>query len=132
MKKVSIIILLTVLLTAIIVELVGRYAFGFGNPPIHVSDPDFEYIQAPNQDVTRLGNKIITNEYSMRSKPLTESDSVYILGLGDSVINGGAQTTQDSLATTILENELSEKYNKKVRVLNISAGSWGTDTWWPI
>ena len=44
-----------------------------------------------------------------------------MLGLGDSVINGGAQTDQDSLATSLFSNETG------IQMLNISAGSWGPD-----
>ena len=44
-----------------------------------------------------------------------------ILGLGDSVINGGAQTDHDSLATSIVSTETA------YQMLNISAGSWGAD-----
>ena len=41
--------------------------------------------------------------------------------MGDSVINGGVITEQDSLATSILSK------NTPFQVLNISAGSWGPD-----
>ena len=41
--------------------------------------------------------------------------------MGDSVINGGAQTDHDSLATSIVSKET------EYQMLNISAGSWGAD-----
>lgn len=59
----------------------------------------------------------------MRSEPLTPTDKLRILGFGDSVLNGGVLTEQDSLATSIIEKKLKEEY----RCLNISAGSWGPD-----
>lgn len=73
----------------------------------------------------RFGNHVYYNEYSMRSKPITDTSFV-ILGLGDSVINGGVQSNNESIATTLLENEF-RKIVSNSRVLNISAGSWGPD-----
>jgi hypothetical protein len=49
------------------------------------------------------------------------------LGFGDSVINGGALTDQDSLATTIIESKYRQDHGDGFRFLNISAGSWGPD-----
>ena len=66
------------------------------------------------------------NKYSQRCESV-DSSAFIILGLGDSVINGGVLTDQDSLATTRLSKLLSELFEKKVQVLNISAGSWGPD-----
>lgn len=63
----------------------------------------------------------------MRSPELSASDSAYILGLGDSVINGGTLTDQDSLATTLISKALTSILQKKTLMLNISAGSWGPD-----
>lgn len=53
--------------------------------------------------------------------------SIVILGLGDSVINGGVSIDQNDLATDILEKRLTEYYRKDIRFLNISAGSWGPE-----
>lgn len=62
----------------------------------------------------------------MRSEAV-DSASDLILGFGDSVINGGVLTEQDSLATTILSDTLTKHHGKKIQFLNISAGSWGPD-----
>jgi len=86
-------------------------------------DPGYEYIARPNQDIVRLDNRISYNAQSMRSKPLGQNDSCTIIGFGDSVINGGTLTDQDDLATTILEDSLGNN----IRMLNVSAGSWGPD-----
>ena len=111
----------------IVVELLLR-SLGLGNPPLYVSDEHFEYIYAPNQEIFRFGNRILVNEYGMRSKPIgKENNKITILKIGDSVINGGAPTDHDSLSTTILEKKLQQQFNKEIRVLNISAGSWGPD-----
>jgi lysophospholipase L1-like esterase len=47
--------------------------------------------------------------------------------IGDSVVNGGSLTDQDSIASTLLEKRFYKDFNKRVRILNISAGSWGPD-----
>jgi lysophospholipase L1-like esterase len=94
---------------------------------LYTGDDAFEYIAKPNQDNVRFGNRIISNDYSMRSLPLNENDSCTVLGFGDSVINGGVLTDQDSLATTLVENQLQSENSQRVRFLNISAGSWGPD-----
>jgi lysophospholipase L1-like esterase len=100
---------------------------GFGHLPVFVEDPDYEYIFAPDQDFHRLGHHFYTNHFSMRSDALSTNDSIRILVFGDSILNGGSSTDNDELATSILEKNLSAKLRKKVRVLNISAGSWGPD-----
>jgi len=103
-------------------EIFLRIHFGLGTPVLYVSDPHYEYIYAPNQDVRRFGNRIITNEFSMRNKTLNSKTKKRIL-IGDSVVNGGSLTDHDSLASTIL----SKKVRDNTVVLNISAGSWGPD-----
>ncbi|MDO6440378.1 hypothetical protein Q4534_23325 [Cyclobacterium sp. 1_MG-2023] len=127
MKRNVILLSLVFLFFATLIELGLRILFGFGYPPLYISDDQFEYIQAPNQNLIRFGNKYLVNGYSMRSKPLKNKDSINILGLGDSVLNGGVLTTHDSLATSLLENRFSLDFDTNIRVLNVSAGSWGTD-----
>lgn len=119
--------LIAITLLAGITEIVLRKVYGFCNSPLYVNDPDFEYIYAPNQEVNRFGNRIVTNSLSMRSDELSPADSTVILLVGDSVINGGSLTDHDNIGSTMLEKRFSEKYGKKIRVLNISAGSWGPD-----
>ncbi|MDR0605627.1 MAG: hypothetical protein LBG80_15115 [Bacteroidales bacterium] len=110
----------------IIVEIYLRCYWGFCDTVLMKEDPDFEYIAQPNQNRFRFRHHIYYNSYSMRS-PEIKSNTVKILGLGDSVLNGGTLTDQDSIATTILSSELSEKLKEEIQVLNISAGSWGPD-----
>ena len=95
--------LILVVVLAITAELVLRYQFGFCNSPLYVSDPDFEYVYAPNQDVKRFGYVLRTNSFSMRNEEVLPTDSLVILLIGDSVVNGGSLTDQDSIATTLLE-----------------------------
>jgi len=119
--------LIVLVLGFIIAEICLRQIWGLGEMLLFESDTGYEYIAKPNQDTRRFGSRIISNEYSMRSLPLAESDSCIVLGFGDSVINGGALTDQDSLATTIVEQKLQHDESKAFRFLNISAGSWAPD-----
>lgn len=119
--------LLVFLTLLFVTEVVLKLKWGFGSPVLFLEDTSFEYIAKPNQGIKRFGNRIKTNEFSMRSEPISASDSIVILKIGDSIINGGTLTDQDSLATTILEKKLREEFKKNIRVLNISAGSWGPD-----
>ncbi|RRB11250.1 hypothetical protein [Larkinella knui] len=125
MKKIKI-TLLVILGIIVLVELVGRY-YGLTNYPLYNSSDEFEYLLKPNQDVTIYRNRFVTNAYSMRSDAINEKDSIVVLLLGDSVLNGGNSIDQDSLASTMLEKELFHKYGKKVRVLNISDKTWSPD-----
>ena len=110
----------------VILELILRFFVGLGDMPIYVTNEKFEYIYAPNQTAYRFGNEIFTNEFSMRSKPLSKKDKLKILLIGDSVINGGVYNSNHELASTLLE-EKSNSILDNTRVLNISAGSWGPD-----
>lgn len=125
MKK-RIIIFSLICITVVSVEMIGRW-FGLTNVPLFMASDKFEYISKPNQDVTIYRNHFITNKYSMRSGPIEKNDTTVILLLGDSVLFGGSQVDQDSLASTILENRLSRMFKRRIRVLNVSSKSWGPD-----
>lgn len=118
--------LLAVVLLVIATEVVLRVGFGFCDAVLMRADAHYEYIAQASQERNRFGHHIQYNSRSMRS---TEPDStaVVILGCGDSVINGGSLTDNDSLATTMLGQRLTEAWGRRVQVLNISAGSWGPD-----
>lgn len=99
---------------------------GFTNAVLYKNDKYCGYRMVENQDIHRLGNHIITNEFSMRSKPLKNGED-RILVLGDSVVNGGSQIDHEELATTLVENTLQHSYGNSIRVLNMSTGGWGID-----
>ena len=122
-RKIGVILVIGLALS----ELALRFFGGFCNAPLYVSDSNFEYVLAPNQYRYRFQNLVKTNKFSMRSEPINATDTTVVLLIGDSVINGGNPTDHDDLASTILEKQLSEYYKKTVRVLNVSAGSWGPD-----
>lgn len=126
MKKKVLFILIGIITLLLGGEMYLRKSWGFCDTVLVQSDSDFEYIAQPNQKRYRFKKHVLYNEYSQRSEPV-DSSAFIILGLGDSVINGGVLTDQDSLATTRLSESLSELMGRKVQVLNISAGSWGPD-----
>lgn len=113
-------------------EVFARYYLGLGTPPIYILHPRIEYMLKPNQEINRFGNRVIVNQYGMRSnhfpskKPIGE---YRVMVFGDSVINGGNQTDQASLATSILASKLKVVNQNNVVVGNISAGSWGPGNW---
>lgn len=97
-----------------------RKVWGFGEAPLYYESNKYEYMACPNQDGYRFGNHYHYNSYSQRSEE-PDSTKVIVLGLGDSVLFGGVQTDQDSLATTLFSKETG------MQMLNISAGSRGPD-----
>jgi lysophospholipase L1-like esterase len=112
---------------AVAAELVLRFGVGLGQEAIFVADGDYEYIYAPNLNVSRFGNTFQTNAESMRSKPLSERDKQRILKFGDSVANGGAHVDQKDVSSTLEEDALQVEFKDSIRVLNVSAASWGVD-----
>jgi|GEM_PF-725261 len=119
--KIAIIVLLL-----ITTELLSRY-FGFHQFPLFEESTQFEYIHKPYQDTRIYRNHFITNAYSMRSGPVANADTLVVLLIGDSVINGGNQTDHADLASTHLETALTKVFHRTVRVLNISSFTWGPD-----
>lgn len=112
------------LLFLLSVEFILRL-LGVLSPILYNSDSKCEYLMAPNQNIYRFFTKIITNRYSMRSAELKKGTKVRILGLGDSIINGGHPTDHDDLATTIMDLKIKKDFSFSGEFLNISAGSWG-------
>lgn len=115
-------VILLIVLTG--TELFLRFYLGLGHMILFREDKDFEYIPLADQNFYRWRNHIYYNHYSMRSDELNPK-AIKILGFGDSIINGGAPTDNDSLATSILSKELSQYLDTAVQMLNISAPSWG-------
>lgn len=97
-----------------------RKIWGFCDAPLSIESEKYEYVFAPNQDRHRFGKHVRYNSFSQRSEE-PKKEKKKVLGCGDSVINGGAQTDQQDLATTLFEERTG------VQMLNISAGSWGPD-----
>jgi lysophospholipase L1-like esterase len=55
----------------------------------------------------------------------SSSGEIRVLVIGDSVVNGGAQTDQSELATALIQQELASVLHRHVIVGNVSAGGWG-------
>jgi hypothetical protein len=119
-------ILLGFFLLILITEVFLRFYLGFCNTILYRADNSYEYIAAPGQHRFRMRNNISYNLESMRSPELKDS-SIKVLGFGDSILNGGVMTDQDSLASTLLSDSLTKIYHKEIQFLNISSGSWGPD-----
>jgi hypothetical protein len=126
MQKKNLLVLGVFIFCLFAIEIFLRQYYGFCNTVLIREDSSFEYIAQPNQKRFRFRNNVNYNSMSMRSDEIDTAACV-ILGFGDSVINGGVLTDQDSLATTILSYRLSKLFNQKIQFLNISAGSWGPD-----
>ncbi|MEO0536965.1 MAG: SGNH/GDSL hydrolase family protein [Cyanobacteria bacterium P01_A01_bin.123] len=131
MFKLALIVILSLLMLGLGLELLLRWTLGFGNPPLYVADENTGYRFAPNQTVRRFGNRVVINQYSMRSNPITKTpapDTLRILLLGDSIANGGWWTDQQDILSERIEQalvaDLPGPY-KTVEVLNASANSWG-------
>ncbi|MGB2833333.1 MAG: hypothetical protein WBC07_10305 [Methylotenera sp.] len=114
-------------------ELFCRQILGLGNPPLYVADSKIEYMMKTDQDVRRFGNHLLVNHWGMRSpdfpKHKKNPDEIRILIVGDSVVNGGNETDQELLATSLLQHRLQESFGRPVIVGNVSAGSWGPGNW---
>lgn len=104
-----------------VLEIVVR-SVGLGSYALSVTHPTIEYMFAPNQDIRWFGNVVHINAFGMRSPDISmkrgSADPKRTLVMGDSVVNGGNQTDQGALATTLLSN-------RGRLALNASAGSWG-------
>lgn len=128
--KILLVILAVLVGLLIVVESGLRLLFGFGNPPIYIADPEIGYLLAPNQRTRRFGNRIVINQYSMRSPaiaPQREASTLRLLLLGDSIANGGWWTDQgDTLSALMTQQlQLTQSSYRQVEVLNASANSWG-------
>lgn len=130
-RKHLILVTITVAVSLLGGELFARYFLGLGTPPLLVTHPRIEYMFARDQDVYRFGNRIVINQYGMRTAPFTahSAEELRIMVFGDSVLNGGVLTDHTALATSILQERLAKKTGRKVVVGNVSANSWGPGNW---
>lgn len=122
-------LILAGLVAAVVLLEVGlRLLFGFGNPLIYVADPQIGYLLAPNQQTRRFGKAIAINQYSMRSPQITKvrpDQTLRVLLLGDSIVNGGWWTDQTNTISALLQQQIqSSAGDTPVEVLNASANSW--------
>ena len=111
-----------------LLELFARIALGLGDPPLTQRDPGIDYLFVPGT-YHRFGNTIHYNSFSMRADEISPTkqnpDELRVLVMGDSVLNGGALTDDQDLATFIAQQRLRERLGRPVWVGNVSAASWG-------
>lgn len=123
--------LILIILTAsigglILLEIGLRLLLGLGNPVLYLADREIGYLLAPQQKVRRFGNLIEINQYSLRNSAIEKQrpkDTLRVLLLGDSIVNGGWWTDQQSTISHLLETQLSQEVTAEV--LNAAANSWG-------
>jgi len=128
--RILLIVVVGVLGAIAVLEIGLRLLFGFGNPPIYKADEKIGYLLAPSQRTRRMGNRVEINEYSMRGsaiRPAPDPDTLRVMVLGDSIVNGGWWTDQDETIPAMMAKSLSQKRQNggSAEVLNASANSWG-------
>jgi lysophospholipase L1-like esterase len=93
-----------------------------------IADPDLIYGLKPNVRISsRRGGETSYNEFGLRDDPiLPKSSSEYrILALGDSVTYGSG-VDQDKIFTVRLQQLLSTRLGRRVRVINAGVGGYNT------
>lgn len=113
----------------IIIEGGLRLLLGLGNPPLYIRDREIGYLLKPNQQLRRMGNRIVINQYSMRNEAIASNKPNHtfrIMLLGDSIVNGGWWTDQEEILSNLLKQQIETELaqNKIIEVLNVSANSW--------
>lgn len=125
MLKRLLVLSLLVLVVLATAEAYARFALGLGDPPLMERHSTIEYLHAPGT-FHRFGNTLSFNAAHMRADPPpTSGDTLRVLVIGDSVVNGGALTDDMALGTRVAQQRLTEELGRPVWVGNASAGSWG-------
>ena len=100
-----------------------RLKLGLGNPVLSQIDLETGYRFQPNQKIFRFGNAIVYNQYSQRSDrilPFKPQNTLRILMVGDSVLNGGTLTDQTQT--------ISEQLEAKMKAMGMEESlSWYAD-----
>lgn len=113
-------------------EIILRFGLGLGNPPLVIPDEVMGYRFRENQNLRRFGNRLVYNQYSQRSEVITpekDPDTLRILMVGDSVLNGGNRKDQTETISELWEARIREN-QPQVEILNASANSWGIGNQW--
>ncbi len=117
------------LLVLLMGEWFCRAELGLGDPPLSRADPQIEYLFVGPRVYHRFGHIIEYNEFSQRTHAIAgrriDPAEIRVVVCGDSVINGGNQTDQSELATSLLEKRLVSDFHRPAAVMNVSAASWG-------
>ena len=106
---------------------VGLTFLGLNRVPLYESSDNYEYRFVPNQNCTVMGKKLVVNKLGLRGELPENNGDVVVWYCGDSVINGGIRTDEDSLATTIWEQHAEDQSGSRFSSVNVSQGSWGPE-----
>jgi lysophospholipase L1-like esterase len=113
----------------VLAELAARAA-GFHRPLLY-ERTEYGYRVAPSQQVRIFGRVSTYNAFGTRGGETTRAPApgeVRILCLGDSITNGGVQTSDPDTWPAQLERILaSHMLRKRVEVMNASAGGWALE-----
>lgn len=116
-------------LVIIVAEIAAR-AYGLGSPLLY-EITDYGYRVAPDQSLSRFGNRLFYNHQGLRSEPMADIPApgiIRVLCLGDSITFGGAETPQDLTYPYLLEKILNtQNVGARYEVANASAGGWAIE-----
>ena len=113
-------------LSLISVEL-GLRVVGLHELPMYETSDKYEYRFVPNQRCSVFGKNLIINNLGLRGELPDAKNNAIIWYCGDSVINGGIHTHEDSLATTIWDKQTENHFDSRITTVNVSQGSWGPE-----
>ena len=113
-------------LSLISVEL-GLRVVGLHELPMYESSDKYEYRFVPNQRCTVIGKSLIINNLGQRGELPDGTNNAIVWYCGDSVINGGIHTHEDSLATTVWDKLAETQFGSSIATVNVSQGSWGPE-----
>ena len=105
----------------------GLRVVGLHELPMYESSDKYEYRFVPNQRCTVIGKDLIINNLGLRGELPDSNNDVVVWYCGDSVINGGIHTDEDSLATTIWDKHAENQLGSSIATVNVSQGSWGPE-----
>jgi hypothetical protein len=121
--------LIALAISAVILEVGLRVAFGFGNPVLFSVDSACGYMATPNQKTKRFGAHVAINHAGMRSPEFLgrkPGETHRILFVGDSVTFGPTFVDQAELFSIIVPGDLERSGAGKWESLNASAPGWAT------
>lgn len=122
---------LTISLGAICLSLIsvelGLRAVGLHEIPMYEASDKYEYRFVPNQRCSLFGKDVIINNLGLRGELPDGTNDAIVWYCGDSVINGGIHTHEDSLATTVWDKRAETQFGSSIATVNLSQGSWGPE-----
>ena len=106
---------------------IGLRAVGLHEIPLYEVSDKYEYRSVPKQRCSVFGKDLIINNLGLRGELPDGTNDAIVWYCGDSVINGGINTHEDSLSTTIWDKHAENKFGSSIATVNVSQGSWGPE-----